>query len=669
MNKVTEQNLTFCIIAALVLATVAVFYEVYSYDFVNYDDPGYVLENTEIQKGVTPETIKWALTTDYFSYWHPLTWLSHALDWQLYKDNPAGHHITSLLFHIANAILLFIVLKQMTGAIWPSAFVAGLFAVHPLHVESVAWVTERKDVLSHFFWLLTMWAYVGYVRRSKVTSYLLVVMFFGFAVMAKPMVVTLPFALLLLDYWPLKRLNSGRSFVRLVIEKIPLFIIILGVCVLTVVIQKKVGAVRSTADFGLVVRFANAAISYVRYIGKMFWPFGLTMAYPHAGENISLGLAAAAGAGLLVVTVIILLFSKNHRYLFTGWFWFLGTLVPVIGIVQVGEQAMADRYSYITLTGLFIIIAWGIPELLGKWSRRKTVLWVVSIAVLAGLALRAHFQQKYWKDTITLCEHALAVTDDNYQAHFCIVPPLVKQGRMDEAIWHSEKTVRIQPNNPSALNGHGMILQQAGRVDEAIGYYKKAIEIDPEPGSVHSNIGLALVSKGRLKEAAEHCRIAAEKLDNITAHNTYAYVLLNLGRFSEAVAEYRKVYSAMPDNPTAVNALVYALVRNGQYDEAISLCNQVLLRRPELVEVRLNLGFALASGGRFDEAIREYKQILLIQPRNAAAYNDLGTVFLRQNRFDDAIANFNQAIRINPNYADAKANLAYAVAEKEKLKK
>ena len=605
-NTLTKyRNFWICLV--LTFVTAVVFYQVYTYDFVNFDDAEYVYKNPNIQAGMTLEAIKWAFTTSRTANWHPLTWLSHILDWQLFGHNSAGHHITNLIFHIANTLLLFIVLKQMTGAIWPSAFVAALFALHPLHVESVAWVSERKDVLSTFFWLLTMWAYVRFVRRPKITGYLLVVLFLALGLMAKPMLVTLPFVLLLLDYWPLDRFGPKRgkagtkySLLHLLIEKIPLFAMVLASCIVTYIVQQKGGAMSEGENYSFPIRLANASISYLQYINKMIWPARLAMFYPHPGRNVSFLYTIISAVLLLAVTILILRFAKGRRYLVTGWFWYLGTLVPVIGFIQVGGQAMADRYSYITLTGLFIIIAWGLPELLGKWPHRKVVLWMASLLVLSALAICAHIQQRYWKNTITLCEHALKVTDNNYKAHFCIADMFLEQGRIEEAIRHNTETLRIKPNYTRALSSLGVALHRAGRIDEAMYYYKRALEINPGFAPAYANLGCVLAAKGK-------------------------------------------------------------------FAEAISFCNKALQIAPDLIEARLNLGFALTNSGRFAEAVEEYEKILLIQPRNAVAHNDFGVTLSRQGKFDEAVAHFNQAIRIDPNYTTARNNLNLAIAERQKL--
>jgi Flp pilus assembly protein TadD len=676
MDNVPTKHSSFWICLALTFATTAVFWQVCTYDFVNYDDPLYIYENPNIQAGITLKTIKWAFTTGYANFWHPLTWLSHMLDWQLFGSNPAGHHLVNLIFHIANTLLLFLVLKRMTGALWSSAFVAALFALHPLHVESVAWVVERKDVLSIFFWLLTMWAYIRYVKQSSVANYLLTLLVFALGLMAKPMLVTLPFVLLLLDYWPLARIPQGQEkkhtdtrFHRLyplILEKIPFIVLSAVFSVIAFLAQRSGGAVAPLTAISIKLRIYNALISYVEYIEKMIWPSRLAMFYPHPGQNVSVLYAIISAALLLSVTILILRFAKERRYLVTGWLWYLGTLVPVIGFVQVGEHAMADRYSYITLTGLFIIIAWGLPELLEKWPHRKTALWASSLIVLSALAICAHLQQRYWKNTLTLCEHALKVTDNNYEAHFCMTDMLLKQGRIEEAIWHNTEALRINPDYLDAITGLGTALYEAGRIDEAINNYKRALEMNSRFAPAYANLAVALVAEGKFAEAVRHCRIALATMDIIPIHSTLGYALLKLGRFEEAVAEYRKVLLAMPNDPDVLNELGYALAHIGEFDEAILLYNKALQIAPDLVDVRLNLGFALTESGKLEEAVKEYEKILLIQPQNAVAHNDLGAVLFRQGKLDEAIEHFSQAVRIDPNYTTARDNLNSTLAEKQK---
>ncbi len=608
------QNILICL--ALAVSTVAVYYQVHSYDFNNYDDPQYVFNNPHIQKGFTPESIKWSFTAGHVAYWHPLTWFSHMLDWQLFGRDAGGHHVVNLIFHIANTLILFAVLKRMTKAIWPSAFVAALFALHPLHVESVAWVAERKDVLSAFFLFLTIWAYTRFVEKPRIDNYLLVVLFFAFALMSKPMVVTLPFVLLLLDYWPLERFSlqrtqaeDKRSLSYLLIEKIPFFLMIIVPIVITFLHQKKIGAMNVGQELGFFVRITNVPISYLQYIVKTIWPRSLAFFYPHPGFSISVQYAAMSAVLLVVVTILVFQFAAKHRYLLTGWLWFLGTLVPVIGIIQVGDQAFADRYSYIPLTGLFIIIAWGVPELLGKWQYRKTLLWICSLAVLSAVAVCTHIQQRYWKNTATLCEHAIEVTKDNFKAHYFIAAMLFLEGKNEEAVKHCTETVRLKPKFVDAYNLLGSALSDAGKIDEAIECYQDALEISPDFVPTHINLGLALAVKGKYEEAVEHYRIALETFDEAPIRDDLCDLLLNLKRYEEAVTEYRKILLVEPDDPNVLNKIGFTLAHMGQYDEAIEHFNQAIQIDPNHTDAQNNLKLVLAEQQkRQNEDIEDIKK-------------------------------------------------------------
>ncbi|MFA5252340.1 MAG: tetratricopeptide repeat protein, partial [Phycisphaerae bacterium] len=601
MDNILTKYSSFWICLSLILITAAVFYQVCTYDFINFDDTHYVYENPNIQNGITPQAIKWAFTTGYASNWHPLTWLSHMLDWQLFGSKTGGHHLTNLIFHIANTLLLFIVLKQMTQRLWPSAFVAALFALHPLHVESVSWVAERKDVLSTFFWMLTMWAYVRFVRRPKIANYLLIIAFFALGLMSKPMLVTLPFVLLLLDYWPLDRLSlkqvksgSKYSLSYLLIEKVPLFLMVAASSVVTFIVQRKGGALEAGENYSFIIRLANAFISYVQYIIKTIFPADLTVLYPHPGQNVSIRYAVISAIFLLVVTILILRFAKEHRYAAVGWFWYLGTLVPVIGLIQVGIQARADRYTYIPLTGLFIIIAWGMPDLLAKWRYKKIGLTLSAMLVVLALSTCTYFQVRYWQNSLTLFQHALDVTEDNYVAHFCVAGPLREQGKLDETIYHCSEAVRIKPDYDKALNCLGITLFEAGRVDEAIPCYKKALEINPSFFNVNIGLALAFAAKGDFAEAVRNYKIALEKVDTSSE-------LLKLGRFEEAIAGYRKIVSANPSNPDVLNELGYALARAGKFDEAAKCFYESLRLDPNYAQSHYYLGQVLVQSGKIDE--------------------------------------------------------------------
>ncbi|MBN1787596.1 MAG: glycosyltransferase family 39 protein [Sedimentisphaerales bacterium] len=436
--------------------TLVIYFQVHSFKSTSFDDPIYVYNNPNVQAPITLESVKWALAAGRAANWHPLTWLSHMLDWQLFGSNPQGPHLVNLFFHIANALLLFIVFKQMTHKLWQSAFVAALFALHPLHVESVAWIAERKDVLSTFFWILTMLAYVRFTKKPNITSYLPIIIFFALGLMSKPMLVTLPFVLLLLDYWPLERIslkdNSKRSLSHLLIEKIPLFLMTLASCIVTYIVQQQAGAVRSGEKLSFSIRLANVFTSYMKYIYKMIYPSRLAVFYPHPVQKVSIPYAIISAVILVIITIIFLRLASKRKYLFTGWLWYLGTLVPVIGLVQVGAQAIADRYTYITLTGLFIIIAWTATEITSKWKNKKIILTLASILIISALSICTFFQAGHWRNDLTLFQHTLDVTENNHVAHFSIVRPLLELGQTEAAVHHCSQAVQIQPDWAEAVN-------------------------------------------------------------------------------------------------------------------------------------------------------------------------------------------------------------------------
>ena len=440
------------LISCLLLAagTLVVYNRAASCEFINFDDPEYVVKNAHVQAGLTWDTIKWALTSFAEANWHPLTWWSHALDVQLFHMNPAGHHYVNVLFHAASVVILFLALLAATRRIWPSFMVAALWALHPLNVESVAWVAERKNVLSMFFFLLALYAYRWYVASPKARRYTVVAPLFALGLMAKPQVITFPCVLLLWDYWPLQRLRSSsaspeypaRSFSWLVREKLPLFLLVAASAVITLQAQRLGHAVRTTAEFSLASRLENALVAYVRYIQFTVWPAGLSPVYPHPENSIASWQAACAAALLALITALAL-WQKQRRYLLVGWLWFLGTLVPMIGLVQVGQQAMADRYAYLPLLGLLIMVVWGVAELIARWRIPSPYVAVVAVSVLLALAIVTYRQLGYWHTSESLWTRALAVTRNNYTAHGNLADALARQQRSEEAIVHYEAAARL----------------------------------------------------------------------------------------------------------------------------------------------------------------------------------------------------------------------------------
>lgn len=595
-----RQEILICLVLALVID--AIYWQVGSHKFINLDDDVYVYNNPAVLAGLTAEGFKWALTAFQSANWHPLTWLSHMLDVQLFGLNAGRHLYTNLAFHILNTLLLFLALRRMTGAIWRSALVAALFAVHPLHVESVAWVSERKDVLSTFFWLLTLWAYARYTEQTASWGrYLLVILSLALGLMAKPMLVTLPFVLLLLDYWPLNRLRwePAEGFKALwvkalVREKLPLFALVVASSVVTYFAQQYGGAVKSLTRFPLSLRLSNVAVSYVSYIGKMLWPGKLAVYYPY---ERTLHPVKAIGAALLLlsITALVIYAARRRGYLLTGWLWYLGTLVPVIGFVQVGEQALADRYTYVPLIGLFIIIVWGVADALEK-SRWRQGATAFAAGILVVLSVLAWQQVGRWQDSVTLYEHTLSVTANNYViqtnlGHVLSSDELyVNAGRRPEGIEHLREALRIEPYFFEAHNSLGAALQGEQKFDEALKHFEVASRLQPDVAKVHSNLGAAYGALGKLDEAAAQL-YEAQRLDPdyADAYLNLGIVLLGQGKNEEAVKQLAAAVRLQPDNAESHNAYGIALREAGQLAEAIKQFKIALTLNPNHPKAQINL--------------------------------------------------------------------------------
>jgi tetratricopeptide (TPR) repeat protein len=677
--------LTVLVCLVLVLATFAVYWQVTGYDFVLLDDNVYVSENSHVQNGLTSDSVIWAFTATDAANWHPLTWLSLMLDYELYGLNAGGYHRTNLVLHLANVLLLFFVLKLMTGALWRSAFVAALFALHPLHVESVAWVTERKDVLSTLFWLLTMWAYLGYVERPGVRRYLLIIVSLTLGLMAKPMLVTLPFVFLLLDYWPLGRFQVGQfvdtpeasiqapiksgqpmsALLSLVWEKIPLFALAAVSSVVTFLAQKSAGALVHFETWPITIRIANALVSYVKYLGKMIWPRSLAVFYPHPGHSLPSWKAAGAGLLLLCISILVVRRARRYPYLVVGWLWYIGTLVPVIGLVQAGYQAMADRYTYIPLIGLYIIIAWGVAEIVPRWPHRRLYFATLSTTLFLFLIVLTWKQVQYWKNSISLFEHTLEVTSDNWLYNNNLGIALDRAGHSDDAIKHYLEALRIKPDYAGAHYNLGIALGRKGLPDEAIKHYLEALRIKPDYAEAHNNLGIALDRKGHSDEAIDHYLEALRiKPDYAEAHNNLGFALYRKGHSDEAIDHYLQALRIKPDYAKAHYNLGIALGRKGLPDEAIKHYLEALRIKPDYAEAHNNLGFALYRKGRSDDAIKHYLEALRIKPDYAGAHYNLGIALGRKGHSDEAIKHYLEALRIKPDYAEAHNNLGIALARK-----
>jgi tetratricopeptide (TPR) repeat protein len=520
--NLTRKQLTAAICFVLAAVTLLVYLPVMRHEFVNYDDPAYITDNAHVKAGLTWPGIVWAFQSSEAANWHPLTWISHMIDCQLFGLNPAGHHFMNVLFHTANSLLLFLLLEKMTGALWRSAFVAAFFAWHPLHVESVAWAAERKDVLSAFFWMLALLAYARFTNLSKTQSpkskifYTLALIFFACGLMSKPMVVTLPFVLLLLDFWPLRRFNDS-TIQHLVLEKVPFFALSAASSVITCFAQK--GAMWSSASLPFQFRAVNALMSYVRYIFKTFWPTDLALIYPYP-HHWAIGLVIGAALLLAACSGLFILRARQNPYLFTGWFWFLGTLVPAIGLVQAGVQSMADRYTYIPSIGLFIVIVWGLNDLVNLWPEGRKFLPLAGIVALAGCLAVTSIQLNYWQNSLKLFSHAVEVTTDNYAAYNCLGNVLEQAGEKEKAFALYAESVRAEPDYPLGQFNLGMMLLEYGKPDEGFAHLAIAAKLMPRDPILQFDLGIFLSQHGKPDEAAVHFANALkEKPDFTEAQN------------------------------------------------------------------------------------------------------------------------------------------------------
>ncbi|MGA2788618.1 MAG: tetratricopeptide repeat protein, partial [Verrucomicrobiota bacterium] len=615
----------------LVVAVFVVFGETARYEFVDYDDGSYVYENTHVTKGLTLTGMVWAFTTSSFAYWHPVTWLSHMLDCQLWGLNAGGHHLTNVLIHAANAVLLFLVLRQMmrfraeassptVGVLWPCAFVAAVFAIHPLDVETVAWVAERKSVLSALFWLLTMGAYLRYVRQPGWARYMVVIVCYALGLMSKPMLVTLPFVLLLLDYWPLERVAGdgwrGARVRHLVVEKVPLLMLAGISSVVTYVGQEHLGAVTTLEYSPLLVRLAKVPINYATYLRDIFWPEGLAVPYPYSSA-VSMYLVVLCVLLLAGITVLVVWGMRSRPYLAVGWFWFLGTLVPVIGLIQVGSTPVADRFTYLSQIGIYLLVVWAIRDLSVSWRWRCQVLGAGASIVVVVLMLCAWRQTTYWRNDESLWGRALACTSGNHLAHDYLAYWLAAQGRPAEAIKHYQMALEINPDYSDANYNLGTVFLKQGRMDEAMALFQKTIQLKP---------------------------------DFADAHNNLANILAKKGQIAEAVAQYRKAIDLKPDYAEPHYNLGVIFGVQGQLDEAVEQYRSAIKIKPDYADAHGNLANVLAAQGKLAEAIKEYQRTLGLVPDSAQAHFRYGQALQAQRDFKAAITEYQRTIELNPRH-------------------
>lgn len=619
----------------LAFSVLIAYWQVQYCDYVGFDDELYVTENRKVQEGLSGKGIVWAFTTLDAANWHPLTWLSHMLDVQLYGLNSGGHHWTSLQLHLANSLLLFFILNRMTGALWRSAFIAALFGLHPLHVESVAWIAERKDVLSTFFGFLAIDAYRRYTESRRPGMYGLAFIFLCLGLMSKPMLVTLPFVFLLLDIWPLKRWEpSGRkgmpetekpeTLKYLIVEKMPLMIPVAVSSVLTLMAQKGGGAMGTLTHFPLTFRIGNAFTAYTGYLQKFFWPRDLTVFYPHPGFSLNAWQVGAAAAVIVGMCVFAALVLRRYPYVATGWLFYLGTLVPVIGLVQVGEQAMADRYTYIPLIGIFIIVSWGSVDLLKKFPYHRQILFAAVAVIVPVMVVLTQIQVGYWKNGITLFERAIEITGDSHWAHNNLGTAHGKLNNRQAALFHYREAVRIKPDYDTALYNLGSTLAQNGDFNGGRIYLARALELNPADTDVRNNL---------------------------------ANILVSLGQDQEAIHHYREILRTDPDSPDVHSNLGNIMARQGRTDSAVFHYREAIRLDPLHADAHYNLGTLLVQLQKTSEAVVHFSAAIRSDTGYAKAYNALGVLFARQGQRERAALFFREALRIRPDYRNARENL------------
>src|SRR6266481_2750351 len=646
-----RRSTTIAIYMALAAITLAVFGQTIRYDFVNFDDDLYVYDSPVIKAGLTIKGMLFAFVTPHARNWHPLTTISHMLDYQLWGLNAAGHHATNVVLHAMTVLLLFRVLQQMTGALWKSALVAALFAVHPLHVESVAWVSERKDVLSALFFFLMLGAYVRYVRAPSIWRYLLVTVLFAAGLLSKPMLVSAPLILLLLDYWPLDRIRNRTSETslpavapakaggrksevlsewsvvsRLILEKIPLLLLSAGSCVITFVVQQR--AIGAIPPLPWLWRAENAVASYVLYMWQTLWPAGLAVFYPHPNNTLPVWEIILALALLVGTTVTAIVIRRQRPYLFTGWFWYVVMLAPVIGLVQVGEQGHADRYTYLPHIGLFLLAVWGIADVTASRLSTSRIAVAATVMIIFALTCAAFLQTRYWRNSETLWTHALAVTSDNDFAHNNLAYLLVDRGELDDAISHFEAAARIRSRKTDKHYNAGSAfvemnladaLARKGQSDEAMLHYNQAIRLEPNYADAYYNRGNALFAKGRIEEAITDWEKTLQLQPNdADAHTCLGNALLRQGSPNDAIAHYEMAVALGPQDPHSRNNLGWILatssdagIRDGA--RATDFAQQAVAlsggREPQFLRT---LAAAYAESSRFPDAIAAAQQAAVL---------------------------------------------------------
>ncbi len=674
----------------LIIMTLAAYAPVRHHDFVNFDDGVYVYSNQQVQNGLTIDSIRWAFTlikSDEVSYWHPVTWLSHMLDCQLFGVDPEWHHLSNLFFHLSNVVLLFLLLFRMTGEIWKSATVAALFALHPMNVDSVAWIAERKNLLSTTFWMLTMIAYIRYAARPSAWRYSIMMLVFALGLMAKPMLVTLPCALLLLDFWPLYRfewfrknwLNKKASPIavvpafhvtsvnRLILEKIPPLVLSFAAIQLSFISLQKNSQILNEIIQPYSLRISNALVSYLHYLWKIIWPANLAVFYPFPSD-IPIWQPVAAAIALISLTSLIVIYSRQKPYLATGWFWYVGTLTPVIGIIQGGLwPQIADRWVYIPYIGIFIILAWGVPDILSRVHSKRTVLMGLSIASLMLLFTLTSSQLKHWKNTKTLFQHTLDVTQNNYYAHVALGRCFLKEDDHVQAMAHFQKALDILPYYVSAIEAIGEEYVFQKDYEKAFQYYQKAILLNPLNNQLFNKIGNLYLSTKQYDKAIKHYREAAaiDPYDPM-AYNNLGAAYIFTDHIESAIQNLKKAIELKPDYAEAYYNLGLAAEKSGNADRAAIHFQKSVALNPDYAEAHNSLAKIFFQDGNLPQALQHFKQVARLSPEDAPARYNIGVIFYMRQQMAEAARNFQKALEIDPDYEKAKVALQLAIEMMEK---
>lgn len=669
--------------ALLIFLAGATYWPVIHCGFINFDDPLYVTENPVVQRGLTGQSVQWAFSSSVSSNWHPLTMLSHMLDCQLFGLKPWGHHLVNVILHSFNAALVFAFFRKLSGWTWRSFFIAALFAVHPLHVESVAWISERKDVLSAFFGLWALVFYVRYANRrsamasresredrgallwsqSGILDYAVAFLFLALGLLSKPMLVTWPFVMLLLDYWPLRRFSLQSTW-RLIREKIPFLLLILVSCAVTFIVQKRGGSMLTGLHISMGARVANALVSYSRYLLKIFWPTDLAIFYPLPSRW---PITTVLLVSFVMVAISAIFWTRRFRwpFLLVGWLWFLGTLVPVIGLVQAGEQAMADRYTYLPSLGVFVIAVWGAAEFTRLLRHRMIVLSLLGSISILVLAIATRQQLAYWRNSEVLFRRALAVTPDNPVARDNLGNALLEQNQVDEAMNQYLQAISLDPAFPEPHYNLALALVNKGQTDDAIAQFREVIRLKPDSPQAFFNLGVALKAKGQFDDATAAYREAVRLApDNADARYSFGTLLGMKGQLADAALQFRAAIRLKPDFAEAHDNLGNAFLYQNQVDAALTEFREAIRLNSQSVTAHNNLAMALEQKGLTNEAITELQYAVHLAPNYFVAHSNLADALYQQGRLDEAIIEYQELVRLRPDDTLAQRRLAYLLAKR-----